>query len=296
MIGPYLTEGPNIVVSPRNDMLVKGFPAGLLGTFFADGGNLVLTNEEKNTLLVQTPEVARIIKRCIGAEEFIKGIERWCLWITDEDVEFAKTIPAVWDRVEAVRKMRLASKKEQTRKKASTPWKATEPRYFSESVILIPRVSSEKRRYIPMGYLPPGTVVTEAYCLYGASMWLFALLESSMHMAWARAVCGRLKTDYRYSPAMAYNTFPFPDLSEEDKQRLVQSARTILEARENHVGKTMAWLYNPETMPDDLKAAHDLNDRLVDSLFSRGGFENDDERLAELFKRYQKLTEEKKDA
>ena len=199
--------------------------------------------------------------------------------------------PKIKERIEAVREFRFISKKAATRKKAVTSWKPTEPRFVkNSSAIIIPRVSSERRKYIPIGYMVPNTVIADsAYAIYDAPLWLFAIVISAMHMIWSSTFSGRLKTDYRYSAQFCYNTFPFPNLSENQKKALEDSAMRIIEARENHYENTMAQLYDPDKMPDDLRAAHESNDLLVDSLYRRSGFENDSERLQELFRRYREM-------
>lgn len=155
----------------------------------------------------------------------------------------------------------------------------------------MPAVSSERREYIPLGYLNPGTVITNsAFAIYNAPEWLFAILTSRMHMVWMRSVAGRLKTDYRYSNTLVYNTFPFPTLTDAQKKTLSDSAERILNAREDHYEMTMAQLYDPDKMPEDLRAAHESNDLLVDSLFRKSGFDSDEDRLSELFRRYEANT------
>ena len=171
------------------------------------------------------------------------------------------------------------------------PWSFGFVGYRSTDAIIVPAVSSESRAYIPMGYVDADVVVSNAaFVVYDAKLWLFAILESRMHMAWIRTVCGKLKTDFRYSNTLGYNTFPVPELSDETKQVLNQSARNILFARENHSEKTLAELYDPEKMPDDLRQAHLQNDLLVDSLYKKTRFVNDEERLSKLFELYEQMT------
>lgn len=297
-INPRLNDGPSAIVLPCRKPLSRQVPTAIFGTMFVDGGNLIMSDNEYRQFLLKYPQAKQFLARCYGSKEFIDGSFRWCLWIDDDKLAEAEEIPEIRQRIDAVREMRLASRDAGARKLAQRPWQMREHPDIYTSKIIIPSVSSERRPYIPMGYLPPRTVVSNlAFCIYDAPMWLFAILESTMHMAWVRVVGGRMKTDYRYSNTLCYNTFPFPDLSEEDKTRLIRSTKAILAARANHPDKSLAWMYNPETMPDDLKAAHDLNDRLVDTLYRKQGFESDEERLAELFKRYGKLiSEENQDA
>jgi hypothetical protein len=289
-INPYLIDASDAIVTVKEDN-TTGYRMNF-GTMYRDGGNLIMSTAEKKELLKSYPAAEPYIHRFIGSEEFINGKERWCLWITDDDYPEADRIPPIHERIEAVRAFRLASKASSTRKFGETPWKAAQIAYVSDvPMITIPRVSSERREYIPIGYLAENTVVSDsAYVIYNGPYWLFSVLTSRMHMAWVRTVAGRLKTDYRYSNTLCYNTFPFPTLSDGQKKALEESAMRILEARENHYENTMAQLYDPGKMPDDLRAAHESNDLLVDSLYRKSGFDNDSERLQELFRRYKEAT------
>ena len=289
-INPYLINADNIIVTPFSDSPFN-VPAIAYGTMMNDGGNLILSNEEKDKLTNEFPEIRKYIKPLIGSDEFIKGKIRYCILIDDSDINEALAIPEIVNRLESVKEQRSHSPLKSTRDIADTPWQP----YFKSFVpnvpaIIIPRVSSEKRDYAPMGYLPSNTVITDsAFAIYDAPLWLFAILTSRMHMAWVRTVAGKLETRIRYSNTLCYNTFPFPNLSENQKKALEDSAMRIIEARENHYENTMAQLYDPDKMPDDLRAAHESNDLLVDSLYRRSGFDNDSERLQELFRRYKEL-------
>lgn len=285
-IGPYLVPNVFTIVEPKT-VSSTGYEM-IRGTMFTDGGNLILSTQEKKDLLAKYPEIQSLIKPLLGSEEFIKGKERWCLWITDTDYAFAVSFPEIAERIENVKKFRSMSKAKTTRQDVAIPWKPNQIEFVPDSpCIIIPLVSSERRDYIPIGYLLPNTVVTNlAYTVYNAPMWLFAILTSRIHLLWDKTVAGRLKTDYRYSNTLCYNTFPFPTLSDAQKKTLEESAMRILEARENHYENTMAQLYDPDKMPDDLRAAHESNDLLVDSLYRKSGFDNDSERLQELFRRY----------
>lgn len=287
-IGPYLIPNVRNIVSSQSAPIYSTSEM-IRGTIFADGGNLIFNNEEKDKFIKANPKSITLFKKCIGAGDFINGKERYCLWINNENLSLAESIADVVECFKKVKSMRLASKKADTRLLAATPWQVPFNSFRNNScVIIIPRVSSENRKYIPIGYLPKDTVILDsAFAMYDAPLWLFAVLTSRIHMAWVRTVAGRLKTDYRYSNTLCYNTFPFPTLTDKQKALLDDSAMAIIEARENHYDCTMAQLYNPESMPNDLKAAHEANDLLVDSLYSKNGFRNDEERLAELFKRYE---------
>lgn len=293
-INPYLLDADDIVVTDTN-VIPQGLPKACFGNMFRDGGNLIMSLNEKESLLQTYPNAEMYLKPFIGSEEFINGKTRWCLWIEDKDLSEAYSIPPIKERIELVKEMRLSSKASSTRAFAQTSWKAAQICYQEKPAIIIPRVSSERRKYIPIGYLPAGTVISDlAYAIYDAQLWLFAILTSAMHMVWMRAVCGKLESRYRYSNTLVYNTFPFPQLTEGQKKQLEESAMRIIEARENHYEMTMAQLYNTDTMPDDLRVAHESNDLIVDRLFKRTGFENDEERLSELFRLYELNTKKNK--
>ena len=290
-INPYLIDAPDVIVTPQSKSTCD-VPAMTYGTTMNDGGNLILSPTEKEDIVSKNPEIKQFIKPFVGSEEFIRGKKRYCIWIEDEDITAAITIPEIAERLERVKEQRIHSTLKATRDIADTPWKP----YFNGFVanapcIIVPLTSSENREYIPIGYLVENSVVSNlAYTVYNAPLWLFAILTSKIHLVWDYTVAGRLKTDYRYSNTLCYNTFPFPSLSENQKKTLEDSAMRIIEARENHYENTMAQLYDPDKMPDDLRAAHESNDLLVDSLYRRSGFDNDSERLQELFRRYKEAT------
>ena len=292
-IGPYLIPNTQNTVVIRASTPMFRIPSISYGTMFADGGNLIFSTEEKNEILSKYPESGAYFKKLLGAEEFINAKERWCIWVTAENSKEASKIPPFSERFEAVRVMRTASKNKDTRDLAEQPWRPFFIAYKGTSSIIIPRVSSSARTYIPMGYLDSNTIISDsAFSVENAPIWLFSLLMSKLHMIWVKVVGGKLKSDYRYSNALCYNTFPVPDLSEKQRERLEESAMMILEARENHYDMSNAELYNDATMPDDLRAAHEANDLLVDSLYKRTSFKNDEERLAELFRRYELMVKE----
>lgn len=285
-IGPYLISGVDVIVNPVQES-TTGYEM-TFGVKFSDGGNLIFSTNEKDSIVAEYPASKDFFHKLIGSEEFIQGKERWCIWITEDSYPEADRISPLHDRIEAVRSFRKTSKADSTKKLADVAFRPAQV-CFKPGVpaVIIPRVSSERREYIPVGYLLPDTVIADsAFAIYDAPYWLFAILTSRMHMAWVRTVAGRLKTDYRYSNTLCYNTFPFPTLTEAQKKALENSAMRIIEARENHYENTMAQLYDPEKMPDDLRAAHESNDLLVDSLYRKSGFDNDSERLQELFRRY----------
>jgi hypothetical protein len=204
-------------------------------------------------------------------------------------------IPEIKKRVEAVEKMRLESSKLATRQLAKTPFAFGEIRYKTTASIIIPRHSSERRPYIPFGFLPPNSVVADsAFAIYDADPWIFAILTSRLHMTWVRSVCGRLKTDYRYSSSLVYNTFPMPPLTPTQKTTLEKHVYQVLSEREQHSEKTLAELYDPEKMPEGLRRAHHELDLAVEQCYRAKPFESDEERLEYLFKLYEKMLAEER--
>lgn len=290
-INGYLADAPNVCVGRRSKPLSQGLPAMLKGSQPTDGGHLVLEPSERRTLLESHLEVESFMKRYMGSSEFINDIERYCLWIDGTEAQTAEQIPELSRRFRAVEKERLNSKKLATRALVSVPFRFAEPRYKPTDAIIVPSVSSERRRYIPMGYLGSDTVVSNlAFAVYDAEPWLFSLLMSSMHMAWTRAVGGRMKTDYRYSNTIVYNNFPIPTLSSATKEKLTEAALRVLDVREYHCERTLAELYDPDLMPKDLRLAHQAVDDLVDAIYSKRGYETDEQRLSDLFAMYETLT------
>lgn len=289
-ISPYLIDGPTVYVEKERDP-ISNIPKMLYGSKAADGGNLFLDNAEMQEIVESYPSASVLIKRALGSKEYIQSITRWCIWITPQDLELAKSIPSIWDRVEKVKDFRLNSSKKQTVENASIPYQFTEVRQSSEGAILVPRVSSERRDYIPIGFLDGNSVITDlAFSINDPELYVFALISSRMHMTWVKAVAGRLKTDYRYSSVLCYNTFPVPKLSTSQKNQLEELSYAILDIRDEHIGKTMADLYDPNKMPDDLRKAHHELDLAVDRCYRKKTFESDSERLSYLFKMYDKMT------
>lgn len=293
-INAYLYDGGDNVVLKSRDNL-NGFPEMVKGSTCTDGDFLSLTRAEKDEILSESPLASAYIKKYVGSSEFINNIERYCLWIDDSEWEKAKAINAIKNRVESVREFRLNEENSSTQAMAMKPWSFFRRSYKPTDAIIVPVVSSERREYIPMGYVDKDTIISyAAFAIYEAEPWLLALLESKMHTAWIRTVCGKLKTDYRYSSSLGYNTFPVPPLKPEQKEALNDSAMNILMARENHTEMTLAQMYDPDKMPEDLREAHDKNDLLVDSLYQSKAFASDEERLAKLFAMYEDMTKDEK--
>lgn len=285
-------DSPNILIESRKKSpLFSEFPTMVFGNMPLQGGSLLLDPLEYKDILEQSPDSVKYIRKIVGSAEFINGKDRWCLWITDEQSGEALKIPAVAKRAEKVREKRTSSSDPGARKIAETPWRFREQHGDGVDKLIVPRVSSERREYIPIGYLGPDTVISDsAFAVYDAEPWLFGLLTSRMHMVWTRTVGGRMKTDYRYSSTVVYNNFPVPKLSARSKSELTDAALRVLDVREYHSEMTLAQLYDPDTMPQDLRMAHEQLDLLVDSLYRDTPFASDDERLKRLFNLYLKQT------
>ena len=239
----------------------------------------------------------RFIRRIYGSAEFIKGLERYCLWIEDKDLAEAERIPAIKERIEAVRAMRLTSSKQATVQIADRAHRFDEVRQTGKEIcIIVPRVSSETRDYLPCGYLPAESIIADAaFALYDAPLWHLALIASRLHLVWIATVCGKLKTDFRYSNTLGWNTFPVPLLTEQNKADLSECAENILLAREIHFPATIAELYKADAMPENLRHAHDYNDEVIERIYIGRRFKNDSERLEKLFALYSEMTTGKKE-
>lgn len=291
-INAYLSQGNNIIVEKRSKS-ISGFSDMVFGSQAIDKGFLTLSQSEKDEL--DSAGGGKFIKNFTGSDEIIKGKNRYCLWIDESNFDEAIYIPEIARRIDMVREERMKMKSIASRAGAAKPWAFTSIRHNQQSSLVVPRVSSENRIYIPMGFVDQNTVVADsAQFIENAELWLFALLESKMHMAWIRTVCGQLETRIRYSSTLGYNTFPIKPLTESEKNILNQSARRILLARAAHPEKTLADMYDPDKMPSDLREAHDQNDLIVDRLYKQSGFQNDEERLVALFELYEKMTSKEK--
>lgn len=289
-ISPYIIASETNIIYPINIPL-NNLPPMALGNAPKDDGAFILTPEEKDHFEIQYPDYSFFIKPFIGAEEFINDKPRFCFWITDDDYVIALENKELYRRVEKCRNMRLKSKKEATQKLATVPYKFGEIRYKESECVIIPAVSSERREYIPIGFLKAGTVVSNsAFAIYDAPLWLFGILTSKMHMAWVKTVGGRLETRYRYSAQLCYNTFPFPAINEAQKAELEELAQEVLDVRDQHFDMTLGEQYNPETMPETLKEAHHCLDLAVERCYRPEPFSSDEERLECLFKLYAKMT------
>ena len=293
-ITPYLFDGgglanPHLVVSTESQP-INGLAKLIIGSKPIDGGHYILDTDKRDALLAECPEAAPYVRPFIGAWEYLNGGERWILWLGEAPPDLLRQAPALRERVRAVRAFRQQSKSAPTRKLAETPTLYHVNVIPDAPFLVVPEVSSERREYVPIGWLEPPVIPSNLVrVLVNATKPTFALLTSAMHMAWMRYFGGRLKSDYRYSIGVVYNTFPLPPVSEKDLERLTPHADAVLAARTNHPNATLADLYDPDAMPPDLRRAHSALDRAVDGLYRRARFASERERVEHLFALYEQL-------
>ena len=295
-INAYLLPTENIFIEGRTTPICN-VPILQNGGKPTEGGNLILTIDEFHTLIEKYPFVKPFIRPYMMGKDFIQRKPRYCLWLVGADPTILKRCPAILKRIDAVKEYRLASPKEATRKKAETPMLFDEVRECYTSYVAIPKVSSENRRYVPMEYLPKEIIPGDKlFMMQDATLYNFGILTSNVHMAWMRAVCGRLKSDYSYSNTIVYNNFPWPTPSEQQKAKIEQTAQAILDARALYPDSSLADLYDELTMPPELRKAHQANDRAVMDAygFIKGTAARTSESacVAELMKLYQQKVSE----
>ena len=288
-INAYLLDSSDIFISPRTKPLAE-IPEMNFGSMANDGGGLILNQEEFDELsIIKNSKL--ILKKFIGAEEFLNGKFRYCIWLDENNYKFFETNDLIKLRLEKVYNHRNESKRLATNKLKDIYYSFGEIRHSDGDSIIIPRHSSENRDYIPLGFYNSDTIIADsALAIYDAQPWLFGVLHSKMHMIWVDAVGGKLETRYRYSAKLCYNTFPFPTLSEKKKETINQYVFAILDERAKYPEKTMAWMYNPETMPSGLKQAHKELDLAIEQIYRLAPFHSDEERLEYLFKLYDEMT------
>lgn len=291
-ISPYLTNGENILVRNSRNSLA-GLPKMSRGNGGYDGGALIFEIAEYEEAIALFPDIKPLFKKYINGQEFIRGTYRYALYMSEKDYKFFSRNPIVSKRVERVKTYRLTSKSKPTQELAKMPWRFGETKDFFGQAILIPRVSSEHREYIPMDFLDDdNAMVSDAVItIYGAPVWLLGLLQSKMHMIWVCAVGGKLKTDYRYSTGLVYNTFPVPELSAKRKSMIEEQIFNILDLREE-LGGSLAELYHRDTMPEELRNAHHKLDEIVERAYRDTPFKSDEERLSYLLKCYKEIINE----
>ena len=293
-INAYLVPGPNVIVSPVSKPKDQ---RGLMewGNKPTDGGNFFFTSDERHRLLTEAPTAEPYLKRFLGAQEFIRGESRYCLWLEDCDRANAEAIPELRRRIEAVATMRAESKAAETRPAANFPHRFRQIQSVANrSSLVVARVSSENREYLPIGLEGSDTIIGDRnFALYDAPLWNMSIIASRLHWVWIGTVCVRLEMRFSYSNTLGWNAFPLPatGLTEKDKVDLTRCAEDILLAREAHFPKTIADLYDPENMPDNLRRAHEANDEVLERIYIGRRFKNDTERLEKLFELYTKMTQ-----
>jgi hypothetical protein len=290
-INAYLVAAPNIEIQartrPMQDLAVMQF-----GNHPYYGAALIFKSAEAQKMVRDAPGVARFIRPLYGSEEFIDGAPRYCLWIKEDEVDEAMAIPSIAAKVAEVAKARLAAKKDAAAQKlAKKPYRFRDQAAPVNHIFVIPRHSSESRSVLPVGLLESCNIVHDAaFAIYDAPLWNLALIASRLHLVWIATVCGKLETRYRYSNTLGWNTFPVPVLTEQNKADLTRCAEDILLAREAHFPATVADLYDPDEMPEDLRRAHEQNDEVLERIYIGRRFRNDTERLEKLFELYTKMT------
>lgn len=289
-ISPYLIDGPDTVIVNRSKPLCTVPEIGI-GNKPIDDGNYLFTDEEKYEFVRREPKSEKWFRRWYGSREFINRSPRWCLWLGDCPPEVLKSMPLAMERVSNVRMFRLASKSEPTQVIAKTPTRFHVENIPTREYLLIPKVSSERRHFIPIGFMSPEALASDlVFVARDATLFHFGILSSSQHMAWVRTVCGRLKSDYRYSAKLVYNNFPWPQDVSGDKRNAVETlVQKVLDIRNKYADSTLADLYDPLSMPADLQKAHMQLDRAVDRCYRSQPFPNERNRVEFLFKLYQKL-------
>jgi len=288
-INAYLIAGKNIIVE-KHPSPISELPPMVAGNIPRDKGNFMLSREERDRLLESHPEASALVKKILGSMEFINGIERSCLWIEDDQAELAHSIPAIKTRLDAIVEYRRSGS-ERGKLGLATPHRFERTIVGNSTQIIVPRVSSERRPYIPVGLLSSDIIISDAaQAIYDAPIYVLSIICSQIHLAWVSITAGRMKSDFRYSSGVCYNSFPVPLLTEKNKADLTRCAEDILLAREHHFPATIADLYDPEKMPADLRAAHDRNDEVLERIYIGRRFKNDTERLEKLFDLYTKMT------
>lgn len=275
----------------RHTESISGLPEMTYGNHTGGSKDLFIEPKERDEIISEYPEADKFIRPTKGSAEYIRGIERYCLWIENKDLNEALSIPPIKHKIDLIREDRESSAEPGKKKLASRPHQFRDTTTAQKSEIIVPIVSSERRDYFVCGILDANVIIpNSAQAIYDPEMYVFSLLESKIHTIWIKTVCGKLETRYRYSSTLGYNTFPCPPLTPQQKEKLNQSARNILFARANHPELTLADMYDPDKMPDDLRKAHEENDILVDKLYKPTPFKTDEARLAVLFKLYEEMT------
>lgn len=295
-INAYLLDAPNVIVLPQANPLREDVPPMIVGSCPTDGGNFLLTVDEHIDLIKHEPIAEKWIRRYVGSNEFINNIMRYCLWLKDCPPNVLRKMPLVMKRVEGVRDFRLASKKAQTRRRADTPTLFAEDRFVDAPAIIIPMLSSSNRRYVPIGFVDAGVIVNiQASFIPNGNLYTFGVLNSSIMMTWLKTVGGQFKSDYRFSATTVYNTFPWCTPTDKQRHAIEDAAQKILDVRANYPDATLTDLYDPLSMPKDLRDAHKKNDRAVAVAYGLEKFLDDESKITvELLKLYISYTNDQK--
>ena len=294
-INGYLANADNVFIDNIKKPISRLFKPMIYGSEPREGGHLMLDAFEREQFIRDNENSSLFIRKVTGSNEYINNLERYCLWISDEQLDEANSILGIKSRLDKVKEYRLTSKRADTVKYADYPNRFTNSTYREEECLVVPIVSSALRKYLPVGFENNDVVIlNSAQVVYGCDLCNFGIIESYIHMVWVKAVSGKLKNDIRYSSTLCYNTFPFPSISDTKKSEIEEAATNVLLVRENYPEKTLADLYDPEKMPEDLRAAHEELDAIVESCYPGAPFPNDEARLECLFKLYEKMTADKK--
>lgn len=294
-INPYLVAAPTVYIQRRSKPISSMLPKMTYGNYTGGCPDLILSKEEKDDLLINNPKAELFIKKFIGSAEFIKSEERYCLWISDNSLDSALEIDAISKRIELVKKTRLEANDPCIQKLAERPHQFRDFNKAKEHSIVVPVVSSERREYIPCGFLDSESIIpNSAQAIYDPLPYVLGIVNSKMHNVWVKATAGALETRIRYSSAICYNNFPIPNLTEKQKETITTHVYNVLEEREKHSEKTMAELYDPDKMPDGLREAHHHLDLAVERCYRSKPFTSDEERLEYLFKLYEDMTTKEK--
>lgn len=289
-INAYLLDAQDVIVSQLSRS-ISGLPTMDYGNKPADGGNLILNRCEIEEILAKHPEAGGLLKKFVGSREFTSSGNRWCLWIEDDQLPLALSIPPIAARIEAVKTSRLASKGKQSQDKADMPHRFVYAPHRNSSALIVPSITSENREYLPVGMVDADTIISnKAAVIYDPPLWTLSIVASRLHSQWIGTVCVRMRTDFSYSNTLGWNTFPVPLLTEKNKFDLTRCAEDILLTRESHFPATIADLYQPDNMPSDLREAHERNDEVLERIYIGRRFRNDTERLEKLFDLYTKMT------
>ena len=290
-INSYLVEGKDVFFKNSRNPICN-VPKMVFGSMPNDGGNLLLTEDEKNELLIQEPNSKKFIRTLISSREYLNNGKRYCLWLEDITPSELNNLPIIKNKVQKVKEHRLSSKREDTRKLAEFPTQFGENRQPKNDYILVPLTTSENREYIPIGFMDEENIVNNTVSIIESDdLVLFGILTSKMHMTWMRYVCGRLESRYRYSSSLVYNNFPFPkEISDNKRKDIILKSQEILNIRNEFPDESLANLYNPLLMPSELKKAHFELDNSVDKLYRSKKFSDDNDRMKFLFDLYLEYT------